>query len=81
MKNGWIRKTDGGIFSCKKCLFSQADRVNSFRDYFLKKRRYVFFLYMKSLGNFLHFENKKRCNGLHATAWNRYSISVFKGFS
>lgn len=37
MKNGWIRKTDGVIFSCKKCLFSQADRVNSFRDYFFEK--------------------------------------------
>ncbi len=39
---------------------------------FWKKRRYVFFLYAKSVGNFIHMSKRWR-NGLHAYAWGCYS--------
>ena len=63
-------------------LHLQMDWGNSFQDILKNnKRRYVYFLYMKSLGNLITMETRERYNGSHAIAWAVIIISVSKGFS
>ena len=57
------------------------DWGNSFQDILKNnKRRYVYFLYVKSLGNLITMETRERYNGSHANSVGCYNYICFQRF-